>query len=72
MQDLEQLSNLEHLDELSQEAIENMGEILPIENTQEMMPETDRPKIQEVKNKDNISFSGGNCICSCDLTCTRA
>ena len=72
MSELEKLSNLEHLDELSSDAIESMGEVLPIENDQEVMPETEKPKIEEIKNKANISFSGGNCLCSCDLTCTRA
>lgn len=72
MSELEKLSNLERLDELSNDAIESVGEIQPIENNKEVMPETVKPKIEEVKSKANISFSGGNCICSCDLTCTRA
>lgn len=72
MSELEQSSNLEHLDELGLDAIENMGDVQPIENLQENLPDVEKPEIRECKNNANVSFSGGNCICSCDLTCTRA
>lgn len=73
MSELEQLSNLEHLDELSNDAIENMGKVQPIENLQELLPESEKPEILEVnEDEDQISYSSGYCICSCDLTCTRA
>lgn len=73
MSDLEQLSNLEHLNELSNDAIENMADIQPIENVQETIPETEKPNIEEISDvNENVSFSVTMCICSCALTCTRA
>ena len=64
-------TNIERLNELGNEVIENMNEIQPVE-----MPcnaeAIEKPEIEEVKKNPNISFKGGMCMCSCDLTCTRA
>lgn len=73
MSELETLSNLEHLSELSNETIEKIDEVQPVELT-EGAPQMEKPIIEEtpIHKHHNISFKGGNCICSCDLTCTRA
>jgi len=71
MSELESLSNLEHLDELSKNAIEKMESIEAIEMPSEVQP-VEKPDLEVVKTDKNISFRGGNCYCSCDLTCTRA
>lgn len=73
MTELENTSNLENLSELSKDAIEKMNEVQPVELT-EGAPQLEKPNVDETPNQKhhNISFKGGNCICSCDLTCTRA
>lgn len=71
MSELEHLSNLEHLDELSKNAIEKMESIEAIEMPSEIQ-QVEKPDLEVVKTDKNISFRGGNCYCSCDLTCTRA
>ena len=73
MSELENISNLENLSELSKDTIENMNEVQPIELT-DGAPQLENPYINEtpIHKHHNISFKGGNCICSCDLTCTRA
>lgn len=71
MSDLENLSNLEHLDELSKNAIEKMESMEAIEMPSDVQP-VEKPDLEVVKYDKNISFRGGNCYCSCDLTCTRA
>ena len=73
MSELENLSNLENLSELSKDAIEKIDEVQPMELT-EGAPELEKPNIEAspLHKHHNISFKGGHCICSCDLTCTRA
>lgn len=71
MSELENLTNLEHLDELSKNAIEKMDSIEAIEMPVDIEP-IEKPDMEVVKSNKNISFRGGNCYCSCDLTCTRA
>lgn len=71
MSDLETLSNLEHLNELSKEAIEKMDSTEAIEMPSNVEP-VEKPNLEVVHTNKNVSFSGGNCMCSCDLTCTRA
>lgn len=71
MSDLENLSALEQLNELSGEAIEKMETVQPVEQNEAIL-HVEKPNIEEIRNNHNISFKGGNCICSCDLTCTRA
>jgi len=71
MSDLETLSNLEHLDELSKEAIEKMDSTEAIEMPSDVEP-VEKPDLEVIQTNKNVSFSGGNCMCSCDLTCTRA
>jgi hypothetical protein len=73
MSELENVSNLENLSELSKDAIEKMDEVQPVELT-EGAPQLEKPHISEnpLHKHHNISFKGGYCICSCDLTCTRA
>ncbi len=71
MSELENLSNLEHLDELSKNAIEKMETIEAIEMPSDVPP-VEKPDLEVVKTDKNISFRGGNCYCSCDMTCTRA
>ncbi len=71
MSNLENLSNLERLDELSKNAIEKMESLEAIEMPSDVQP-IEKPDLEVVKTDKNISFRGGNCYCSCDLTCTRA
>lgn len=71
MSELEKLFSLEKLDELSKNVIEKMEEVQPIEMP-ENIQEIETPTIEGLKRNPNISFKGGNCMCSCDLTCTRA
>lgn len=71
MSDFENISSLESLDKLSQDAIEKMGEVQPVEMT-EQTDDAVKPEISGVMHGTNVSFKGGNCICSCDTTCTRA
>lgn len=71
MSDLETLSNLEHLDELSKEAIEKMDSTEAIEMPSNVEP-VEKPDLKVIQTNKSVSFSGGNCMCSCDLTCTRA
>lgn len=73
MSELENTSNLENLSELSKDAIEKMNEVQPVELT-EGAPQLEKPNVEETPKQKHhsISFKGGNCICSCDLTCTRA
>ncbi len=71
MSDLEILSNLEHLDELSKNAIEKMDSLEAITMPSDVQS-IEKPALEVVKGNKHISFSGGNCMCSCDLTCTRA
>ena len=73
MSELENLSNVENLTELSNDAIEKVNEVQPVELT-EGDQQLEKPNIEEtpLHKHHNISFKGGNCICSCDLTCTRA
>lgn len=70
---IENVSALENLNELSKDAIEKMNEVQPLELT-EGASQIEKPIIEEipVQKHHNISFKGGNCMCSCDLTCTRA
>lgn len=73
MSELENLANVEKLTELGNDAIEKVNEVQPVELT-EGAPQLEKPQIEETPllKHHNISFKGGNCICSCDLTCTRA
>jgi hypothetical protein len=73
MSELENLANVEKLTELGNDAIEKVNEVQPVELT-EGAPQLEKPNIEEtpLHKHHNISFKGGNCICSCDLTCTRA
>lgn len=73
MSELENVSNVEKLSELRKDTIEKMNEIQPVELT-EGAPQLEKPNIEEtpLHKHHSISFKGGNCICSCDLTCTRA
>lgn len=73
MSELETISKVENLAELRTDAIEKMNEVQPVELT-EGAPQLEKPNIEEtpLHKHHNISFKGGNCICSCDLTCTRA
>lgn len=71
MSELERLSNLEILDELSKNAIEKMESLQAVEMPADVEP-VEKPDIEVVKADKNISFKGGNCYCSCDMTCTRA
>ena len=70
---LENGSALEKLNEFADNAIEKMNEVQPIELT-EGVPQLEKPNIEgiTIQKHHNISFKGGNCMCSCDLTCTRA
>lgn len=72
MSELENLANVEKLTELGNDAIEKVNEVQPVELT-EGAPQLEKPNIEEtpLHKHHNISFKGGNCICSCDLTCTR-
>lgn len=71
MSGLENISNLEHLDEISKNAIEKMDSMEAIEMPTDIEP-IEKPDMEVVKSDKKISFRGGNCYCSCDLTCTRA
>ncbi|MBO5134122.1 MAG: hypothetical protein J6K05_05430 [Bacteroidaceae bacterium] len=73
MSELENFANVEKLTELGNDAIEKVNEVQPVELT-EGAPQLEKPQIEEtpLQKHHNISFKGGNCICSCDLTCTRA
>lgn len=73
MSELENLSNVEKFTELGKEAMEKVNEVQPLELT-EGAPQLEKPSIEDapLHKHHNISFKGGNCICSCDLTCTRA
>lgn len=71
MSRLENLSSIEQLNELGNDAIEALEKVQPIEQNQ-MVEEVEKPCIEEIVQKRNVSFKGGNCMCSCDLTCTRA
>ena len=71
MSDIEKISDLEKLNELGNNALEQMENVQPVEIPEEMREAT-KPTIEGIEHKPNISFKGGNCICSCDLTCTRA
>lgn len=73
MSELENLANVEKLTELGNDAVEKVNEVQPVELT-EGAPQLEKPNIEEtpLHKHHNISFKGGNCICSCDLTCTRA
>ena len=73
MSALENIENVEKLTELGNDAIEKVNEVQPVELT-EGAPQLEKPNIEEtpLHKHHNISFKGGNCICSCDLTCTRA
>lgn len=72
MSELENL-HLENLAELDNDAIEKMDEVQPLELA-EGSPKLEAPSIETttLQKRHNISFQGGNCICSCALTCTRA
>ena len=73
MSELENFANVEKFTELGNDAIEKVNEVQPVELT-EGAPQLEKPQIEEppLQKHHNISFKGGNCICSCDLTCTRA
>lgn len=73
MSEFEKFSEVEKITELSNDAIEKVNEVQPVELT-EGAPQLEKPIIEEtpLHKHHNISFKGGNCICSCDLTCTRA
>lgn len=73
MSEFENFSEVEKITELGNNAIEKVNEVQPVELT-EGAPQLEKPNIEEtpLHKHHNISFKGGNCICSCDLTCTRA
>lgn len=73
MSELENLPNVEKLTELGNDAIERINEVQPVELT-EGAPQLEKPNIEDnpLHKHHSISFKGGYCICSCDLTCTRA
>ena len=73
MSEFENYSEVEKITELGNNAIEKVNEVQPVE-LMEGAPQLEKPNIEEtpLHKHHNPSFKGGNCICSCDLTCTRA
>ena len=69
---LEKNETFEQLDDLSKEAIEQMDGFQPLEIQAEGIKNLEPPtKPLSKVAASSISFRGGNCRCSCDMSCTR-
>lgn len=70
-------SGIDNLNSLSDDVMTQMDDIIPVEpaipedsiNPSEILTRED---IQDLKPEvnNNVSFKGGACVCSCDMSCT--
>lgn len=69
---IEMTGELESIEQLTSEVLDKMDEVKPIEVASANHEKIDTPNIEDYQEKQNISYRMGSCMCSCDLTCSRA